>query len=103
QELGSHGERASDGELLLLAARQVAAATVQHLLEHRKHLEDPRGYRGAARAGGETHLQIFLDREPRKDLAALRHEPDAVACALVWPRAGEVGLSEPYRAAGSGH
>src|ERR1700738_5130090 len=31
-----HDERAADGELLLLAAREVAAAPAQHVAEHRK-------------------------------------------------------------------
>ena len=49
-----HRERAADRELLLLAARQVAAAPAQHLLQHREHLEDARGME--CRARGEAHL-----------------------------------------------
>ena len=37
---GSQRQRAADRELLLLAAREVAAAAVQHLLQHREQLED---------------------------------------------------------------
>ena len=39
QQLGPHGERAADRELLLLAARQIAAAAAQHRLQHREELE----------------------------------------------------------------
>jgi hypothetical protein len=38
-------ERARDGKLLLLPARQVAAAAVLHLLQDREQLEDPVGHR----------------------------------------------------------
>ena len=37
--LRAGGERAGDRELLLLAAREVAAAAVQHRLQHREELE----------------------------------------------------------------
>ena len=33
-------QRAADRQLLLLAARKIAAAPPQHLLQHREHLED---------------------------------------------------------------
>ena len=37
--LRAGGERAGDRQLLLLAAGEVAAAAVQHLLQHREQLE----------------------------------------------------------------
>src|SRR3989344_5976182 len=40
QDLGAGGQGARDGELLLLAAREVAPTAVQHLLEHREELEE---------------------------------------------------------------
>ena len=46
---GPDGERAADGELLLLAAGEVAAAPAEHLLQHREHLEDARGHRASPR------------------------------------------------------
>src|SRR5437016_5505679 len=73
EELRLHRERAPDGELLLLAARKVAAAPAQHLAEDRKELEHARRYLGAARAGREAHAQVLLDGEAREDLAALGH------------------------------
>jgi hypothetical protein len=39
QQLGAGGQRAGDGQLLLLPARQVAATAVQDLLEHGEQLE----------------------------------------------------------------
>ena len=39
QQLRPGGERARDRELLLLAAGEVAAAAVDHLLQHREQLE----------------------------------------------------------------
>src|ERR1700681_2958414 len=48
EELRAHGERAPDGELLLLAAGKVAAAPPRHLLQHREHLEDGLAYLGLA-------------------------------------------------------
>jgi hypothetical protein len=74
---------ARDGQLLLLAAGQVAAAAVQHLLEHREQLVQLGRDGRAAGLVGQAHAQVLLDREPREDLAALRHEADAGAGALV--------------------
>ena len=42
---GPRHERAPDGELLLLAAGQVAAAPAQHGFQHREELEDLVGHR----------------------------------------------------------
>ena len=38
----------------------------------------------------EAGLEIFLDRQQRKDLAALRHLGDAAPGALVRPQRGDV-------------
>ena len=47
---GPRDQRAADGELLLLAAGEVAAAPAEHLLQHREQLEDLVGNRALARA-----------------------------------------------------
>ena len=48
QQARLHRQRAADGELLLLPAREVAAAPAEHLPQHREHLED--ALRNALRA-----------------------------------------------------
>src|SRR5690606_3507631 len=76
-------QRAANRQLLLLAAGEIAAATFAHLLQHRKQLVDffrnpahfPLTWRDAART--EADLQIFLDRQLRKNFAPLRHVADA--------------------------
>ena len=40
QQLRVGGQRAADRELLLLTARQVTAAALQHLLQHGEQIED---------------------------------------------------------------
>src|SRR5439155_26274935 len=47
----------------------------------------------------EAGLEIFLHRQQRKDLAALRHEADAAPCALVGFQAGDVVAVERDRPA----
>ncbi len=79
---GPAAQRARDRELLLLAAREVAAAPVQHLLEHREQLEQ---------FGGDAACRPRLYARPMrrfsctvrrpKDLAALRHVAHALAHA----------------------
>ena len=88
--LGPTASARRDGQLLLLAAGEVAAAAVHHLLEHREQLEERRRDRRAAGLGGQAHAQVFLDREAREDLAALRHVADAGADALVRRRVRDV-------------
>src|SRR5258708_18605699 len=69
-----HHQRSADGELLLLAARKIAAAPAQHGLEHRKQREHVVRHAALlARQRCKAGAQIFLDREQRKDFAALRH------------------------------
>src|SRR5688572_9467380 len=99
EELRLHRERARNRELLLLAAREVAAAPVQHLPEHRKHRVDARRNLRAARLRRESHLEVLLDGEPRKDLAALRDVADAAAHPLVRRRAREIAAIEGDAAA----
>src|SRR5258708_862009 len=78
QQLRFEHEGAADRELLLLSARKVAATAVQHLLQHGKQIEDTTWNRTwAIRARAQTHTQIFLHCQLRKNFAPLRHVTDA--------------------------
>ncbi len=91
QQLRPHHQRAADGELLLLAAGEVAAAPAQHALQHREQREHVVGNVAlVALQRRKAGLEVFLDGEQRKDLAALRHEGDAAPRALVGLQAGDV-------------
>ena len=80
---GPRRQRAGDGQLLLLAAGEIAAAAVDHLLEHREQLEQLGRHRRAAGLVGQAHAQVLVHRQPAEDLAALRHVAHALAHALV--------------------
>src|SRR5580700_7378923 len=70
QQPRPHHQRAADGELLLLAARKIAAAPAQHGFQHREQREHiVRHAALIARQRREPRAQIFFDREQRKDLA----------------------------------
>src|SRR5580704_6098526 len=91
EEPRPHHQRAADGELLLLAARKVAAAPAQHGFEHREQREHIVGHATlVARQRRETRAQIFLDREQGKDFAALRHIGDAAPRPLRRFQRGDV-------------
>jgi hypothetical protein len=67
QERGLEHQRAPDGELLLLTAREIASATLAHALQHRKEIENPRRDRArSVAANSHADLQILFDRELRK-------------------------------------
>ena len=87
--LRHHG--AADGELLLLAAGEVAAAPAHHLGEHREELEDLVGDPAlAARQQREAGLEVLAHRQQREDLAALRHRRDAEPRAARRGAGGDV-------------
>src|SRR4051794_38481144 len=94
QELGTERERASDRELLLLAAGQIAAAAVQHALEHGEELEHAFGELLAPAARDHAELEVFTDGELRKDLATLRHVTDAAPRAHLRRRPRELFAGE---------
>ena len=99
QQPRPHHQRPADRELLLLAAREVAAAPPEHVVEHRKQREHVVRDRAVlALERREAGLEIFLDREQRKDLAALRHIGDAAARALGRAELGDVAAVEGDRA-----
>src|SRR5580658_5928269 len=91
QQPRPHHQRSPDGELLLLAARQIAAAPAQHGFQHREQRKHVIGHAALlARQRRETGAQIFLDREEGKDFAALRHIGDAAPRPLWRPQRGDV-------------
>ncbi len=95
QQLRLEHERAADRELLLLPAGKIAAAPVQHLLQHGKQLEDARrDRRGAVLAHAQADAQVFLDRQLRKNLAPLRHVADAEPRALLGRQLEQIGAVE---------
>ncbi len=71
---------------------------MQHVAQHRKHLEDARRNRRALRLRREAESQVLFDGEPRKDLASLRDVPEAEARALVRRESRHVGAVEADRA-----
>jgi hypothetical protein len=88
-------QSAPDGELLLLAAREVSAAPAQHGLQHGKHFED--GRRDLAFAGlaqGQADAQILFDRELREYLAPLWHVANAHARPLFGRHPSQIGPLE---------
>src|SRR5712672_3185063 len=91
QRARPHHQRAADRELLLLAAGEVAAAPAEHAVEHRKEREHiVRDAAVLALERREAGLEIFLDREQRKNLAALRHIGDAAARAVGGLERGDI-------------
>src|SRR6185503_11021167 len=60
KERRARHESAADRQLLLLAAREIAAAPAEHVLENRKQGEDlPLHAALASRQGRKSRLQIF--------------------------------------------
>src|SRR6476620_11960362 len=91
QQFRPHHQRPADRQLLLLSAGQIAAAAAQHRVQHRKQREHVVGDMAVlALERPKSGLQILLDRQQRKNLAALRHEADAGPRALVRFEAGDV-------------
>src|SRR5438445_5319430 len=80
--IGEHG--AGDGELLLLAAAEHAAFALEHFFEDGKQLEHAINLAvGFGAAHDEAYLQIFPDRQVRKNVAALGNVTDALAGAFI--------------------
>ena len=84
EQLRARHQRAPDRELLLLAARKVAAAPPQHVVENREQAEDlvVDGALGA-RQGRKAGLQVLLDRKKRENLAPLRNIAETGARPLM--------------------
>ena len=78
-------QRAGDGELLLLAAGEVAAAAAEHGFQDREQLEQLVGDVALAARGsrGKAGLEVLAHGQQREDLAALRHVGDAAPRPLV--------------------
>src|SRR5690606_23867218 len=92
-----------DGELLLLTARQVAAAPTQHVAQHREQLEDLVGYGAPGpRQRREASAQILLDGQAGEYLAALRHVGETEAGPPVRRHRAEGGPFPADAALGDG-
>ncbi len=84
RSLRPHHQSPADGKLLLLAAREVAAAPVQHILQHWEQAEHVVGnFALIARQRRKPGLEILLDRQQRENFPALRHIGDAAPRSLV--------------------
>src|SRR5438045_8221974 len=79
QKPRSRHEGASDGEHLLLAARQCTSALSPPLLKDGKHLEDARAILVEifGVGNGSAHLQVLKHRHAWKDAPAFRRLGDA--------------------------
>jgi hypothetical protein len=75
QQSGARRECAGDGELLLLATGEIAAAAAQELAEDGKEVEDLRRHLAAARSGGKGRFQALLHGEA--DAVVDAHRPGA--------------------------
>src|SRR3984957_6414852 len=103
QQFRPHHQRTPDGNLLLLAAGQIAATAAEHRLQHRKQREHVVGNIAIfALQRAETGLEIFLHGQQRKNLAALRYEADAAARPLIGLEARNLRAVEGDRARSNG-
>ena len=97
------GERAGDGDALLLAARQFARAVVQAVAEP-DGVDDGTQPRPVRLAAGEVHRQRdVLDRRERgQEVERLEHESDPFAAQLGQLAVGELGEIDVTDVHGSG-
>ncbi len=100
QRARPHDQRTTDCELLLLAARKVAAAPTEHGVEYRKQREHVvRDGAVLALERCEAGLEILLHGKQRKDLTALRYIGDAAARAVGGLEWGDILAVEADAAA----
>ena len=95
---GSRHERATDGEHLLLAARERLGRLVRALLQHREERVDPRqgpGGHGAPVAAGAVgaELEVLAHGHRAEQQPALGHERQALAHEALGPRRGDAGAA----------
>src|SRR5580704_16629498 len=91
QQLRPHDQRSTDRKLLLLTAGQVAATPTQHVAEHRKKRKYLiRDFTLVAFQRRKSGLEVLLNRQQRKDFAALRYVGDPAPRALVGQKAGNI-------------
>ena len=103
QQFRVRHQRAADRAHLLLAARHGAGHLAAAFLHARKQIEhefQPLGIFGARARHERAHLQIVVDREPRKQPAVLRHMRDAEADDAMRRRRQHVGAFHRDRALG---
>src|SRR5580704_5810688 len=103
QKLWLRHQRPGDGELLLLAARKVAAPAAQHVVEHGKERKDLVVDRPlVAWPGGVAGHEVLAHRQEREDLASLRDIAKAGLGPQVWRHLRHVPVV-PADRAGRGH
>src|SRR4051794_9192549 len=98
--------RTGKGELLLLAAGQIAAAPIEEFLQDRKQLEYlvlEHAYLCPIAAGEHAKFQILAHRELRQDASALRHIADAVPDPIMGRGLGNFLAVDPNAAFGLVH
>lgn len=98
QQAGVEYQRAADGELLLLAAGEVAAAPLFHVVEHGKQLVNHLGHAGAALARAfavnrQADSEVVFHAELGKYLPPLRHIGDAQIGAFFGALFEQVGAA----------
>src|SRR5207237_6950555 len=93
------GQRACDGEHLLLAAGETAPALMPALAQHGKVLEDARERPARVRAvGPRGQAQVLADVEMRKDLPPLGYVAHAQPKYAMRRIAGDVAIPEAHDA-----
>src|SRR5579859_4683465 len=100
EDLGIAEHGAGDGELLLLAAAENAAFALEHFLENGKQIEHAINLSIRLRAAhDEADLQIFPDRQVRKNIAALRNITNPLARAFIGAQSFNRGVGQAYASA----
>src|SRR5262249_62173493 len=83
QQLRVGDERPRQRQLLLLASREIAAATAEHAAERREETEHVIERLAGRPLASAAHDEVLANGERGKDLAALRHVGHADAGATV--------------------
>src|SRR4051812_36606688 len=82
-------QRPRNRQLLLLSARQIAAAAALEILEDRKKIVDL-VWNIALTSDNQSGLDVLLHRHGAEDLTALRHIGEAIGDAPVARQRGQV-------------
>ena len=99
QEARAGAQDAGDGQHLLLAARQLAAAAREPLAQVGEERIDPLDAHPPGLGDHRRQEQVLLDREAREDRALLRAERDAEPGDALDRQADELAVLEHDRAA----
>ena len=101
QQLRATRQRTTNRQLLLLTAREIAAASLFHLFQYREQRVDLFRYRFGftRRKTRQPQQQVFFDRESREYFAALWHIRDTRLYPLVRLTMGDILLLPGHRSA----